>query len=456
MHRPINTDTSMDVHTSTSMLLQNQLLATKFYLPVASGPLISRPRLAALLDESVKCPLTLISAPAGFGKTTLLSAWTQSLSAHKSLVAWVSLDEEDNEPRLFWSYVLSALDRQQPQYFTPLLIQVQSAQGPSLKSLLTALINLLTESIEHFVLILDDYQMISEPEVHTTLAYLIEHLPAQLRIILATHADPPLPLPQLRARKRALEVRTDQLRCTVEETKAFFHEVMGIQMPDHAIQEVTARTEGWLVGLQLLHLSLPERADPLTLLQEISGDQSYILDYLTEEVLRRQPQEVQTFLLSTCILERLTTSLCDAVTQQAGSQQVLQWLEQANLFVVSLDSTQQWYRYHPLFAEALRYQLEQTTDVDLVLTLHHRASLWYAKHNQITKAILHAFHAHQWESAADLIERQFLLLMELVWGVSEQERMQLLQWLEHLPLDVMRSRPRLCSTPVDDSFPFQA
>ncbi|HEX3642818.1 MAG TPA: AAA family ATPase, partial [Ktedonobacteraceae bacterium] len=371
----MNTNTSMDVNTSISMLLQNQVLATKFYVPVASGTLISRPRLTALLDESVKCPLTLISAPAGFGKTTLLSAWAQSLPARKPLVAWVSLDEEDNEPRLFWSYILSALDRQQPQQFTSLVTQLQSAQGPPFKRLLAALINLLAESTEHFVLILDDYQIITEEQVHTTLLYLVEHLPPQLRIMLSTRADPPLLLSVQRARQQMQEVRTEQLRCTAEETGAFFKEVMGIQLPNETIQQVTTRTEGWLVGLQLLRLSLPERADPVILLKETSGNQRYILDYLTEVVLRQQPPEVQTFLLSTSILERLTVPLCDAVLQQTGSQQLLQQLEQANVFVVSLDRRRQWYRYHALFAEALRYRLEQTQP-DLMLILHHRASLW--------------------------------------------------------------------------------
>ena len=430
--------------TSTSMLFQKQLLATKFYVPMASGPLISRPRLTTLLDECLKYPLTLVSAPAGFGKTTLLSVWGQSLAAKHVRLAWVSLDEEDNEPRLFWTYVLSALHRHRPERFTPLLAQLQSSQGPPLKYLLMALINLIAESAEHFVLILDDYQVITEQEVHTTLAYLVEHLSPQLRIIMATRANPSLlPLSQLRAHQQVLEIRTTQLRCTAEETKAFFKEVVGMQFPDQTIQEVTIRTEGWLVGLQLLGLSLPERADPLTLLEEASGNQRYILDYLTEEVLRRQPQEVQTFLLSTCILDQLTAPLCDAAMQQHGSQQLLEGLEQANLFVVSLDSKREWYRYHALFAQALYYRLEQTQK-DLLPTLHHRASLWYAEHHQTAQAILHAFRAKQWPWVADLIEQKTHLLMSQAWGASQHELVMFRQWLEQLPAEVVHSRPRLC------------
>ena len=298
-----------------SMVIQSQLLATKFFAPIAPGTLIPRPRLTNLLDESLRYPLTLISAPAGFGKTSLLSAWTQSLPATNPLVAWVSLGEEDNDPRLFWTYVLSALDQQQPERFTPLFKYPQSQEVPPLMYILTALINLVLDSAEHLLLILDDYHVITEQQVHTTLSYLVERLPPQLHIILATRIDPPLPLSLLRTRGQVLEVRTDHLRCTAKEIRAFFRQIMSIQLPDDIIQEVTTRTEGWLVGLQMLGLSLPEQANPAILLQEISGDQRYILDYLTEEVLRRQPQDVQTFLLSTCILEQLTTSLCDTVIQ---------------------------------------------------------------------------------------------------------------------------------------------
>src|SRR6266852_1530432 len=364
-----------------SMVIQNQLLATKFYVPTTLGTLITRPRLNALLDEGLTHPFTLVSAPAGFGKTTLLSTWAESLPARHPLVAWISLDEEDNDPQLFWTCVLSALDRQEPERFTPLLLQLQSQPHPPLKQLLIGLINLLTESTEHFVLILDDYQLITQEQVHTTLSYLLEHLPLQLRVILATRADPPLPLLLQRAGHHMLEIRTEQLRCTTEEAEAFFKEAKGIHLPDETIKAVNARTEGWLVGLQLLAFSLQAGANPATLLQETSGEQRYILDYLTEVVLGRQLQEVQTFLLSTCMLQRLTASLCDALTQQTDSQQMLQRLEQANLFVVALDSKQQWYRYHALFAEALYCQLEQTQP-DLVLILHHRASRWYAQHGQ--------------------------------------------------------------------------
>ena len=426
------------------MIIQNQLLATKFFVPVASHPLILRPRLFALLHKSLKHPLTLISAPAGFGKTMLLSAWAQSLPASNTHVAWVSLDEEDNEPRLFWTYVLAALDQQQPEPFTPLLKYLQSPQTPPLIYVLTMLSNLMLDSTENFLLILDDYHMITEQEVHTMLSYLVEHSPPQLHIILATRADPPLPLALLRTRQRLLEIRTEQLRCTAKETRAFLHEVMDTQLLDDMIQQVTARTEGWLVGLQLFGLSLQKYADhPSKLLAEASGDQRYILDFLTQEVLGRQPQEVQIFLLSTCILERLTASLCDAVLQQSGSQQMLHQLDKANLFVISLDSKRQWYRYHALFAEALRYQLERTQD-DLVPILHYRASLWYAEHDQITEAILHAFCAKRWQWAADLIERRSLSLMSHTWGTSQHALALVQKWLEQLPAEVVHSRPRLC------------
>jgi LuxR family maltose regulon positive regulatory protein len=429
----------------TSTLIQNQLLATKFYVPTALGPLISRPRLTVLLDRILKYPFTLISAPAGFGKTTLLSVWVQSLTLGTPLAAWLSLDQEDNKLWLFWANVLATLDRQQPGLFLPLLNDLQSSQAPSPKSILKALINLLSERKEQFLLILDDYHVISEQEVHTTLSYLVEHLPTQLRIVLATRTDPPLQLPQLRARQQMQEIRTNQLRCTVEETAAFFHQVMGLDLPEKTVQEVTVRTEGWLVSLQLLHLSLPEHADPLSLLEEVSGNQHYILDYLTEEVLQRQPQEVQTFLLCTSILEQLSASLCDAVMEQHGSHRMLQQLEQANLFVVSLDNRRQWYRYHALFAEFLRQRLEQT-HADLVPTLHYRASLWYAKHDRTTQAIVHALRAKEWQWAADLIEQKRLQVMTYTWGASEHELILLQQWLEQLPLDIMGSRPQLCFT----------
>ncbi len=262
-----------------SLIIRSQLLATKFYLPAASRPLIPRPALSSLLGESLRRSFTLVSAPAGFGKTMLLSAWAQSLSTTPPFVAWVSLDEQDNDPQLFWTYVLSALDLQQPERFSSVLRYLQLPQAPSLKSVLMALSNLLLDGTEHFVLILDDYHVITEQEVHTTLTYLLEHLPPQLHIILATRTDPPLPLSMLRVRGQMLEVRTDQLRCTEEEIRAFFQEVIGIQLPEEIIQQVVTRTEGWLVGLQLLGLSLAGHADPPSLLEEVSGDQRYILDF---------------------------------------------------------------------------------------------------------------------------------------------------------------------------------
>ena len=425
-----------------SMLFHNQLLATKFFVPSASHSLIARPQLTALLDQGLRRKLTLISAPAGFGKTTLLSTKVQSFSQKSPeapRVAWVTLDEGDNEPVLFWTYALTALDTLQPGLCAPLLSYLHMQQGPTpqLRFVLQALINTLASSTGQFLLVLDDYHLITEPEVHRSLTYLVEHLPPQLHLILATRADPPLPLSLLRARGEVLEVRTNQLRCTAEEVRAFFKEVMDMHLPGDLIQKVTARTEGWLVGLQLLGLYLQGHTAPDDLLDEVSGKQHYVLDYLMEEVLQRQSPPVQAFLLRTSILERLSASLCNAVLQQKDSQDLLEFLERTNVFVVPLDGERCWYRYHALFAEALRARLEQT-EGEAMSALHLRASQWYAEQGYFNEAVRHAISTGDWPRAADLIEQGY----PYIWGSSEHGMVR--RWLEKLPDEVIRSRPHLC------------
>jgi LuxR family maltose regulon positive regulatory protein len=417
--------------------LHEQLLATKFFIPSSSQALILRPRLLELLMKSLKCPLTLVSAPAGFGKTTLLSNWVHSLSPERARVAWVSVDEGDNEPVLFWRYVLTALDRALPGLCTELVTYLQTQQAPPLRSVLQALLNRLAEEHEQFILILNDYHLITEQAIHTTLTYLLEHLPPQLHLILATRADPPLPLSLLRARGHLLEVRTDDLRCTPQEVVTFLEQTASSPLPRDLIERVASRTEGWLVGLHLVALSLRGRGASSNLLEEASGSQRYVFDYLIEEVFGRQSAAVQTFLLSTSILTQLCAPLCDAILEQSGSQQMLEQLERTNLFLVSLDGQRQWYRYHALFAEALRHRLEQTQPI-IIPGLHYRASQWYARQGRINEAISHAITAQQWLWAADLIEQAY----PRIWGNSDHARLR--RWLEQLPAEVLRSRPRLC------------
>src|SRR6266516_1511676 len=420
-----------------SPFFHDQLLATKFFIPSSSHALIPRPHLIELLNRSVACPLTLVSAPAGFGKTTLLSTWVQSLPPERPRIAWVSLDEGDNEPVLFWMYVLTALGSQQPGLCMQLVTYLQTQQAPPLRSVLQTLINRLAEQSEQFLLILDDYHLVTEQAVHTSLTYLVEHLPPQLHLILATRADPPLPISLLRARGHLLEVRTDELRCNPDEVVAFLEKSASIQLSQDMIDAVTTRTEGWLVGLQLLGLSLQGHADSGDFLEEVSGSQRYVFDYLIEEVFQSQSASVQTFLLHTSILKRLSAPLCDAILEESGSQQILEQLERVNLFIMSLDTQRRWYRYHALFAQALRHRLEQTQP-KLVPNLHHRASHWYAQQGRLNEAISHAITAQQWQWTADLIEQVYAL----IWGNSEHAMLR--RWLEKLPAEVMRSRPRLC------------
>jgi LuxR family transcriptional regulator, maltose regulon positive regulatory protein len=422
---------------SEALLFRDQLLTTKFFIPSPSHAIIPRPRLTAQLSASLQHKLTLISAPPGYGKTTLLSAWVQSLPSGNPHVAWVSLDEGDNDLLQFWEYGLTALDNCKPGLCTSLLTFLHREQTLPVHYLLTALINTLVKQTEQFLLILDDYHVISESVVHSSLTFLLEHLPPQLHIILATRVDPPLSLSRLRAGAQVFEVRTDELRCTTEEASAFITRAMSMTLTSEEIREVEVHTEGWLAGLQLLALSMRGRTDPTAVLRELDGSHRYILDYLTDEVLGQQPTAIQTFLLRTSILERLCASLCDHVLGQSGSQLVLERLEQANLFVVSLDERRQWYRYHALFAEALCYRVEQT-EGEAVAALHLRASQWYAEQGFIHEAIRHAISARNWPWTADLIEQ----VHTQIWGSNEHAIVRRL--LEQLPIEVVRSRPRLC------------
>ena len=426
-----------DAAMSEAILFRDQLLTTKFFIPSPPHALIPRPRLTAQLSASLQHKLTLISAPPGYGKTTLLSAWVQSLPSGNPHVAWVSLDEGDNDPLRFWEYGLTALDKCKPGLCTSLLSFLYTEQSLSGHYLLTALINTLVKQTEQFLLVLDDYHVISEPRVHGSLTYLLEHLPPQLHLILATRVDPPLSFSRLRAGDQVFEVRTEQLRCTSAEALAFFTQAMRMTLTSEEIREIEVRTEGWLAGMQLLALSMRGRTDPSVLLAEVHGTHRYILDYLTDEVLRQQPTAIQTFLLRTSILERLCASLCDHVMGQSGSQLVLEHLEQANLFVVALDEQHQWYRYHTLFDEALRYRLQQM-EGEAVAALHLRASQWYAQQGFLHEAVRHAVSACDWQRVADLIEPA----QAVIW--SSDEHAKLRRWLEQLPVEVVRSRPRLC------------
>ena len=420
--------------------VQEHLLATKFFVPSSPHALISRSHLDSLLHEGLRRQLTLVSAPAGFGKTTLLAHWVHSLPQEileNHRVAWVSLDEADKSAVRFWTYVLTALNKSEPGVATSALQLLQAPRVPALEVVLTALINVLSQATHSYVLILDDYYLVDNPAVHASLNYLVEHQPPQLHLIILTRTDPPLNLPRLRARGQLLEVRNEQLRCTAEEATAFLQEIMGIELPPEALQEMIARTEGWLVGLQLLGLSLQGRSNPYDLLPLLSGTHHYILDYLTEEVLRQQPAAVQRFLLHTSILERLSAPLCDVVTEQADSQQMLECLERANLFVLPLDEQRHWYRYHALFAEALRARLEREAG-EIIPALDLRASQWFAEKGLMIEAVHHALQAKAWQRAADLIES---CAQTLSW--RQDEVPMFLRWLEFLPPEIVRVRLRL-------------
>ncbi len=370
-----------DVTTFMSSCLA--LAGTKFSVPTSLHPLLHRQRLHDLLHEGFRCPLTLLSAPAGYGKTSVLSEWVLTSQMRMS-TAWVSLDASDDDVHRFWLCVFLALQRCAPDLVAPLLALWRDQRTPDIQKVLSLLINrLLEEPNADYVLIIDDYHLISEPAIHQGLTYLIERLPPQLRLVLATRVDPPLSLSRLRARGHLLEVEAEHLQCTLSESAAFLNEVMGLSLAGNEVEEITERTEGWLVGLQLFALSLQGKALLSEVLTHASGNQRYILDYLTEEVLRQQPERLQKFLLVTSVLDGFCASLCDALWEEGQSQQMLETLERRHLFVVALDGEGVWYRYHNFFAEVLRHRLRQSLPQEEVNSLYGKASLWYAEQGQM-------------------------------------------------------------------------
>lgn len=419
-------------------------LATKLHVPRPPVQLVRRPHLVERLQQAVERPLTLIAAPAGFGKTTLLSTWLE----HASLpAAWLSLEQDDDELTRFWSYVFTALARVHQGLGTSALSLLQASPLsplPPIESVLTVWINELATLPHEMALVLDDYHLITAPPIHRAVTYLVDHLPPQLHLVIATRADPPLPLARLRARGQLTEIRAADLRFTSEEVMVFLTQALGPHLSTEEIAALEARTEGWIAGLQLAVLSMQGRKDIPGFLEAFSGSHRYIIDYLVEEVLAQQPEPVQTFLLQTAILDRLQGSLCEAVmgvTREPGAedsgQAMLEQVEQANLFLMPLDDSRLWYRYHQLFAEALRHRL-QRSQPDLVPELHRRASTWYEQHGLTREAVHHALTAADFEQAARLIEHT----AELV--AKRGELATLRSWLEALPDELLRSRVELC------------
>ena len=411
------------------------LLATKLHVPRRPRSLVARPRLSERLSRGAESALTLVSAPAGFGKTTLLAQWLAAAPADGRSVAWLSLDQRDNDPELFWTYLVGALKTAAQGAGASTLSLLQSPQPPAEAGLAT-LLNDLDALSDDVVLVLDDYHVIEARGVQDGMAFLLEHLPPQIHLVIASRADPALPLARLRGRGELVEIRAADLRFTPNEAAAYLNEVMGLVLTAPDVAALEERTEGWIAALQLAALSLQGREDVATFIAGFAGDDRYIVNFLAEEVLQRQPEHVQQFLLQTSILDRLSGRLCDAVTGQDGGQAKLAALERGNLFLVPLDDRRRWYRYHQLFADVLQARLLDEQPGDLP-GLHRRASAWYERSGEPSEAIRHALAAGDFGRAADLVELAIPAMRKTRQEVAVHG------WLRALPEELVRVRPVL-------------
>jgi LuxR family transcriptional regulator, maltose regulon positive regulatory protein len=413
---------------------REDLLSTKLTIPRIRPDRLARARLLEALSDAMTRELVLVCTPAGFGKTTLLADWSTEA---KMPVAWLSLDPDDNDPARFWRYVVAALDRVCEGLGDQLWPLLTGPGSTSSHGMVTALINQIEAQSSDLVLVLDDYHLIESPLIHDGLALLLTRISRRLHVALATRGDPPLPLSRLRARDQLAELRAADLRFTSAESALFLQQVWHLDISPEVIAALETRTEGWAVGLQLAALSLRDRPDPDAFLNAFTGSHRYVLDYLTEEVLERQPDRIRDFLLHSSILERMTGPLCEVVTGDDDGQGMLEQLERANLFIVPLDEQRRWYRFHNLFAEALRVRL-QRVDAGQVLDLHRRAADWCERHGLIDDAIRHASGARDPTRAAQLVEQH------LNETLQRGETAILERWIALLPDDAVRTRPGLC------------
>ena len=416
------------------------VLATKLYIPPHPQKVVARSRLIEQLNEGTSAgyKLLLISAPAGFGKTSLVSEWIINRGWP---AAWLSLDENDGDLKRFLNYLASALQTVDAKLGNELMGMLQAPMQLPPEALLTSLINEIAVIPNHLVLVLDDYHSINSTPVDEALAFLVEHLPSQLHLVITSREDPPLPLARLRARRQLMEVRASDLRFTSQEAAEFLNKVMGLNLSASDISILESRTEGWIAGLQLAALSMQGDQDPHHFIQSFAGTHRFILDYLLEEVLQKQPEPIQQFLLRTSILNRLSAPLCDVLLQDAeiASQKILENLERRNLFIIALDGERCWYRYHHLFGDLLCQRAGQNLNPEDIAHDHIRASEWYEKNGEMHEAFQHAIAAKDFNRAADLAEKGWeainASLQPAAW----------LAWTRHLPEDVIRLRPVLCT-----------
>ena len=405
------------------------LLATKLYARPTRAKLVARPRLTGLLDGGLSASLILVSAPAGFGKTTLLAEW---LRVRPQSACWLSLDAADNDPPRFLSYVIAAVQRVVPGVAGDLAMLLRSSQRPSVEFVITALVNELASVPDDVTLVLDDYHVVTSTAVNGALIFLLENLPPNLHLIISTRSDPPIPIARLRSRGQVVEVRADDLRFTPDEAATFLGQTMGLALSPEQVAALDERTEGWIAGLQMAALSMRGREDVDGFIRGFAGTNRFILDFLVEEVLAREPEDVQAFLLQTAILTRLTGPLCDAVTGRSGGQEMLEGLERRNLFVVPLDDERRWYRYHHLFADLLRARLH-LSGPDQVARLLSRAAEWCERDGQVAEAVGYAIAAKDYGRAGGLVARHWAFAsstgeIETVWS-----------WLVALPEDAIRN-----------------
>jgi len=410
------------------------LIATKFYIPSARADVIQRARLTVLLDASARQPLTLISAPPGFGKTMLVADWVHA--EHDSQIAWLALDESDDQPALFWLYFITALQQRLPNIGETAKAMLIAPTPPALETILTALINELAEHEQSIVLVIDDYHFVQSPEIHNNLNFFLDHQPAHFHLILLTREDPPLALARRRARRQVIEIRAANLRFTVDETASFLNTTMGLTLTVDQIAALERRTEGWIVGLQMAALSMRGQ-DVQVFLDSFTGDDRYIADYLIEEVLNRQPEAVRNFLVRTSILDKLSAPLCAVVLNQATAIDLTN-IERSNLFLIPLDHTRAWYRYHHLFAELLRQSLRQMVSNGEIADMYRAASAWCEENNDIHAAIRYARQIPDEVRATEILQRHLGLFF------YRGELPQLTDFARNIPGSLRHQYPLLC------------